>query len=85
MPAERILAKLRGEPWVIQPDWLGKMIQIAERMNDTEMLEAKAGPPLESSYHATPRDGNAIIPIEGPIFPKANLMTEVKKLPFKSK
>lgn len=77
MPAERILAKLRGEPWVIQPDWLSKMIQIAERMNDVEALEARKGAPLEYAYEATVRDGVAILPIEGPIFPKANMMTEM--------
>lgn len=76
MPAERILARLRGEPWAIQPEWLAKMIDIAERSN-LESLESKTGTPLEYTYQTTQRGKTAIIPIEGPIFPKANLMTEM--------
>lgn len=76
MPAERILARLRGEPWAIQPEWLAKMIDIAERSN-IETLDVKTGEPLEHTYHASQRGSSAVIPIEGPIFPKANIMTEM--------
>lgn len=76
MPAERILARLRGEPWAIQPEWLAKMIDIAER-TDIQTLDVKTGEPFEHSYTATQRGSTAVIPIEGPIFPKANLMTEM--------
>lgn len=78
MPAQRVLAELRGKPWVIQSEWLAKMIAIAEGTNlqELEALESKQGKSLEYSREMTVRGSVAVIPIEGPIFPKANLMTE---------
>lgn len=67
-----------SHPWAIEPKWLGTICDIAQRHNlDPRALEQRLGRPLENTQKATVRDGVATIPITGPIFPKANLMTEL--------
>lgn len=44
---------------------------------DTTALSAKMGAPLIGTSRVEIRDGVAIIPITGPIFPRANIMTQV--------
>ena len=77
MPSTRIAEKLFNEPWAIEKEWLKKIIVIADRESDIEALEARLGKPLEYSHGATQRGNNAIIPIDGPIFPKANLFSNI--------
>lgn len=77
MSNRRIENFLYNEPWAITQDWLGKMVSIAKREVDVEALEAKLGKPLDYSYEATQRDRTAIIPIDGPIFPKAGLFSRM--------
>ena len=77
MSHDRILKKIFSIPWAIEKSWLKKIVAIAEREVDIVALEAKLGKPLEYTYSAQVRGNTAIIPIEGPIFHKANLMTEL--------
>lgn len=77
MPSTRISEKLFNEPWAIEKDWLKKIIAIADRESDVEALEAKLGKPLEYAYEATQRGDTAVIPIDGPIFPKANMFSRM--------
>ena len=77
MPSTRIAEKLFNEPWAIEKEWLKKIIAIADREVDIEALEARIGQPLEYTREATYRDRTAIIPIDGPIFPKANLFSSI--------
>lgn len=74
---ERILAKLFNTPWLIEEEWLHTIIEIARREGDIEAVQAKLSQPLEETRTAFIRDGVAHIPIAGPIFPKANMMTEL--------
>lgn len=66
--------------WAITEDALDTIASIAERESEYHhnltALEAKLGRPLGNTMSASVRDGVAIIPVEGPLFAKANLMTE---------
>lgn len=77
MPTRRIAEKLFNEPWAISKEWMQKMVSIADRESDIEALEAKLGKPLDYTYEATVRGDTAVIPIDGPIFPKANMFSRM--------
>ena len=66
--------------WAITPEAMETIVTIAERESeyhsDLQALEAKLGRPLGNTMTATVRDGVAIIPVEGSLFRRANLMTE---------
>lgn len=65
-------------PWAITKPALEQILQIAARDNpDPDAVAAKLGRPLQNTRTVENRDGIAIIPITGPIFPRANLFTEV--------
>lgn len=76
-----------ARPWAIQPEWLGAISQIAQRgshdaiaahLNMTpEALEVRAANALKNTRTMTIRDGVAVLPIRGPIFPRANMMTDM--------
>lgn len=81
----RALDAILNQPWAIRPEWLhtigeiaareGDLVRIAERHATTpEALSAKIG--RRTEWGTLVRDGVAIIPIGGPIFPRANLMTQ---------
>jgi ClpP class serine protease len=67
--------------WAITSEYMEIIASVAERENEfagnLQALEAKIGRPLGNTMKATVRDGVAIIPIEGAIFTRANLFTEV--------
>jgi ClpP class serine protease len=69
-----------AESWAIQPEWLETITSIAEREGEyhgnLQALEARLGRPLGNTMRATVRDGVAVLPVEGPMFRRANLMTE---------
>lgn len=77
MPSTRISEKLFNEPWAIEKGWFQKIIAIADRENDVEALEARLGKPLEYTREATQRGTTAVIPIDGPIFPKAGIFSRM--------
>lgn len=76
----RAIDALLAEPWAILPETLDLMASIAERENEYHgnltALEAKLGRPLGNTMRASVRDGVALVPVEGPLFRRANLMTE---------
>lgn len=69
------------ESWAIRPEWLETICSIAEREHeyagDVSALEQKLGRSLNNSQTTTVRDGVAIVPVTGPLFRYANLMTEL--------
>lgn len=87
----RIMNALTAEPWAIDPSWLPLLSALAQRNHSAPEAEAArewqkrdydmmAGPGaqrLAGAQRAYAIDGVAIIPITGPIFPRANMMTEM--------
>lgn len=67
--------------WAILPDQLEIIASIALREHEyagnLQALEAKMGRPLGNTMKATVREGVAILPVEGALFAKANLMTDL--------
>lgn len=77
-PARRAMQAIMAEKWAILPDALETIMQVAERTNESpEAVTAKLGRPLENTRSVEIRNGTAIIPVTGPVFRYANLMTEV--------
>lgn len=77
---KKAIEAVLASPWAIQEQWLETISSIAERESEyhgnLEALQAKLGRPLGNTMTATVRDGVAIVPFEGPMFRRANLMTE---------
>jgi ClpP class serine protease len=85
----RVLARIAGSPWLIQAEALETIIEIAGReLPDKATIDAwkneasrhalatRSGDPLGNAPSARVRDGVAIIPVAGPIFRYANLLTQ---------
>lgn len=68
-----------GEPWAMTQHVLQTLLTIAERSanENLEAIEARVGQPLDNTQRTTVRDGVAIIPVIGPCFRYANLLTRV--------
>lgn len=77
---KRAIDAVLAQPWAIADGWLDTIADIATRESEyhgnLEALEAKLGRPLGNTMKTTVRDGVAVIPFEGPLFRRANLMTE---------
>jgi ClpP class serine protease len=87
----RIFQALTALHWAIDPAWLPLLSSLAQRNASAPEVqaaegwvkrdyEAMAGPGaqrLAGASRAYVVDGVAILPITGPIFPRANLMTEM--------
>lgn len=88
----RVIDAFTAEPWAILPAELHKMAAILARHSAPEATkagppdymrrdyEAMAGPgavKLPGATRAFAVGGVAVIPVTGPIFPRANMMTEV--------
>lgn len=77
-PAMNVLRAMASSAWAILPEKLDVMIEIARRENfPVEALEKQYGEPLEHTYMATVRDGVATIPIEGPMFKRADFFSRI--------
>lgn len=88
-----IVQRLMDEPWAITPAALEVILGVAEREIDlagqlrqgipldklfhTDALMARPGARLEGTQRTVLRGNTAVIPVYGPIFPRANMMTEV--------
>lgn len=75
-----IRAAIYGEPWAILPSGLDLICSIAESHAGGELPETFARVAMEKPEKRSKleiRNGVGVIPITGPIFPKANLMTEL--------
>lgn len=87
----RAIRALLSEPWAIDPEYLKLLAAIAQRNHGAEEVKAAedwakrdyqlmAGPKatrLDGAARSFVSGGVAIIPICGPIFPRANMMTEM--------
>jgi ClpP class serine protease len=86
----RVFQALTAEPWAIDPSWLPLLSALAQRNHAAPEVQAAqdwqkrdfdlmAGPGaqrLPGAQRAYMIDGVAVIPVTGPIFPRANMMTE---------
>lgn len=72
---------IANEPWAIREEWMDTICSIAVReheyANDVVALEQRLGRPLSNTQATMVRDGVAIIPVSGPLFRHANMMTEL--------
>ena len=66
-----------GTPWAIEQSALETIISIAQRENNLEAILKERGEPLDNTRSVTLYEGTAIIPITGPLFPRANLFAEI--------
>lgn len=66
-----------SQPWLMLPDALDNLLTISERLGDPAALEARLGHKLDNTRNVAVRNGVAIIPVVGPIFRYANLLTEI--------
>ena len=82
----RFVEKLANAPWLCEAEYVefmhGLLLRYVERTASGEKLDRKAieqatGRTLDNSRMVTIRDGVARIPVEGPIFRRANLFTEL--------
>lgn len=82
----RVRAAIYGQPWAITPEWLDAICEIFERHVNAEKMEfdfesksqiagGSAGRLDPGEYQI--ENGVAIIPLMGPIFPRANMMTRM--------
>ena len=64
--------------WAITPEMLKTMIAVAQETNKTpEAIAKEMGKQMVDSHKVTIRDGVAVIPVTGPLFRYANLMTMI--------
>ncbi|HTK34558.1 MAG TPA: S49 family peptidase [Caulobacteraceae bacterium] len=86
----RAFRALTAEPWAIEPSWLPILAAIALRdrptvtpeptwaAHDMALLAGPGGRKMEGArYAVTTADGVALIPVFGPILPRANLMSDM--------
>ena len=65
-------------PWAIEANALRTILEIANRENlDIAAVEAQLGRPLDNAHAVSVRDGVATIPVDGPIFRRADFFTQV--------
>lgn len=84
-PAVRVWEALTATSWAMLPERLPIMFEVAAREFDEfesdderiRAVEARLGRSLDNAHAATVRDGVAVIPIEGVIFPRASLFTAI--------
>src|SRR4051794_27667448 len=90
-PASRFLNALCSEPWAIIPSWLPMLAAIAQRNASAPEVQAArewvrrdhlamvgpAAQKLPGSNSAFVVNGVGVLPILGPIFPRANMLTEM--------
>lgn len=79
----RIISKVTTTPWMMMPGSLKMMLEILDAHltgNITEeeiRLRMQSAQQREGSSELTRSGAIAVIPLHGPIFPKANMMTEM--------
>lgn len=75
-----------SEPWAIQRESGDQILEIVQQHkalsgtameSKLEAIAAKIDRPLDNTRNVTERNGVAIIPLNGPVFPKANLFTAI--------
>jgi len=88
---QHVLAAIRSQPWAILPGYLAAIEAIATRvLDDPAVLALKEdghkdrqlsavaamGARAPATRKAMLRDGVGLLPVMGPVFPRANVMTE---------
>jgi len=78
----RILKAITQDVWAIVPEQLERICLMAQGLYESkdpvvELLRSKEGEPLNFTRAVSFRNGFGIIPITGPIFRRANLLTEM--------
>ncbi|SMF80780.1 S49 family peptidase [Pseudobacteriovorax antillogorgiicola] len=63
--------------WAMREEGLSALIASVNGEGDFKALEKRLGEKPKYTYKATVRDGIGVIPIAGPLFKRANLLTEV--------
>lgn len=65
--------------WAIDPSWLKLILSIADRKDESQIraVLSKSGRPLDFTKTAIIRDQTAVIPIFGPIFPRASFFYDI--------
>lgn len=78
LPAVRALRFIAQEMWAILPETLELIRDIAarEHVPDWEAVLAKQGSPLTPGARAVQRGSVAVVPVRGPIFRYANVITD---------
>ena len=77
-PHPRLLQAITADRWAIQEDALARIVLIAQGLNDSpESVAAQLGRPLDNTHGVIRRGSTAIVPVTGPIFRYANLLTEI--------
>jgi ClpP class serine protease len=91
MTSTRAFQALIAERWAIEPSWLPMLAAIAQRNPPTSDVEAAqawvkrdhllmagaGAQKLAGTYRSFVVDGVGMLPITGPIFPRANMLTEM--------
>jgi ClpP class serine protease len=78
MPHQRILEYLFSNHWAILPEVLQTILSIAQGENESpEAVAERLGRPLQNTRTVIHRDGVAVLPVGGPIFRYANVLTEI--------
>lgn len=76
--APRLFQSLTDQVWAVQsPAVLRELAAIGQRQGSVEAVERRRGARVDDTRHVTVRDGVAVLPIMGPVFPRANMFTEV--------
>lgn len=74
----RAFAEILGPEWAITHEAMRSMIEIADRQGEgPEAVEARLGRPLENTHNVEIRGSVAVIPVRGPLFRHANMLTRV--------
>ena len=74
----RLLSRFYTAPWAIEPDALKIIHQILTRSNDLpSAISEQLGAPLANTRRVEMRGSIAVIPITGPIIPRADLFLEI--------
>lgn len=66
-----------GTPWAIEAEALRTIIGIAQRENNLEAVLKERGAPMDNTHKVEIRSGIALIPVTGPLFPRANLFGQI--------
>jgi capsid assembly protease len=78
MPHQRILEYVLAAHWAILPEVLQTILAIAQGENESpEAVAERLGRPLQNTRTVIHRDGVAVLPVGGPIFRYANILTEI--------
>jgi ClpP class serine protease len=74
----RTFAAASAFAWAIDEAWLRTILRISNAEGEgVEAVQTQIGRPLANAYEVTMRGDVAVLPVNGPIFRRANMFTEV--------